>query len=312
MQMEAQVSSSMANKLVSPHVRLFDHQQIECSPHIRVSMGTLETDSADWEAQISPAGLKILILLEGFVKVEDAHRGELSVSGPMLLASVNQQQRIVRRAFLPSRRNRFIIVQIDTYALEHLFDIKHDTLCSIFRISQYGYSVSAFPLVKTMRALCAQITTCQLVGMCRSLYLSGKALELVGLAIDSFNSRGRRLGSSSSSSQIKRLEDALALLRQEMRAPPSLSELAKKVGLNTAKLNAGLRELYGQSAFELLQEIRLTEAHRLLCTGEMTVSDVAFQVGYNAAHLSVAFKKRFGHSPRDLRQVKDYRGPASF
>ena len=62
-----------------------------------------------------------------------------------------------------------------------------------------------------------------------------------------------------------------------------------------------LRALINQSASELIREIRLQEAYKLLQTQNYNSSEVAYQTGFNTlAYFSRIFKEKYGCSPSDL------------
>ncbi|WP_375782143.1 helix-turn-helix domain-containing protein, partial [Roseospira marina] len=73
------------------------------------------------------------------------------------------------------------------------------------------------------------------------------------------------------------------------------------VGLGEKALNAGFRHVYGATVFEVLTDLRLTQAHHLIVGQGTRVSAAAYAVGLTPAHLSQAFRKRYGVPPSSLR-----------
>lgn len=95
------------------------------------------------------------------------------------------------------------------------------------------------------------------------------------------------------------------ILRSEFADPPSLPDLARRVGLNTTKLSAGFRCRYGLTIKEFVQSMRLDEARRLLVNTRMSVGEVAMEVGYaHHSTFTAAFIHRFGISPKERTQVR--------
>lgn len=87
-------------------------------------------------------------------------------------------------------------------------------------------------------------------------------------------------------------------LLTHMDAPPTLIELAAIAGLNEFKLKKGFKELFDQTVFGYLAEVRLAMACRALREKKKTISRIAFELGYaSLQHFSAAFKKKFGVSP---------------
>lgn len=88
--------------------------------------------------------------------------------------------------------------------------------------------------------------------------------------------------------------------------PPTLSEVARSVGLNEYKLKRGFKETFGTTVFSYLTEQRLESAKRLLLDTDKTASEVGFELGYaTAQHFHHAFKNRFGVTPNSMRRKSE-------
>ncbi|MBL7852686.1 MAG: helix-turn-helix transcriptional regulator [Cyclobacteriaceae bacterium] len=82
----------------------------------------------------------------------------------------------------------------------------------------------------------------------------------------------------------------------------SLVSLSRHFGVNTNKLMALFKRLFGKSIFEFIGDLRMGYARERLLQDGHRVVDVARELGYrNANHFSTAFKKRFGVSPSQVR-----------
>ena len=100
----------------------------------------------------------------------------------------------------------------------------------------------------------------------------------------------------------EKLEEARRILISDLENPPSLTELSKKIGLNTYKLKKTFKEVFGVPVFKYLQNERLTEAHKLIRDDKMNVQEAAWQVGYDSlSSFSNAFAKKFGYRPSEIR-----------
>ncbi|SUC78177.1 L-rhamnose operon transcriptional activator rhaR [Providencia stuartii] len=126
--------------------------------------------------------------------------------------------------------------------------------------------------------------------------------EITALCLDHFLHEPSQIAPKLRQRDIDNLQIAKSILMQELESPPSLDELAKRVGMNTRKLTQGFRQLFGNSIYGWLQEYRLETAYQLLSVHDANISTVAYQVGYTPAHFSVAFRKRFGISPNQLKK----------
>jgi DNA-binding response OmpR family regulator len=96
---------------------------------------------------------------------------------------------------------------------------------------------------------------------------------------------------------------AIDILRVEMRTPPSLRELAHRVGTNQSKLGREFQNHLGMSTFEYLREQRLARAQELLSSGDQQVQHIADAVGFRrTGDFATAFKRRFGVTPTEYRR----------
>jgi AraC-like DNA-binding protein len=137
------------------------------------------------------------------------------------------------------------------------------------------------------------------------LFLEGKALELLALQMGWMAEGGKPSGRRTllSPDQRERIHAAREILLRDPASPPTLPQLARRVGLGVNKLVGGFRELFGTTVYGQLQEHRMQQARLLFEQGELNVSQVAWSVGYtNISHFSAAYKKRFGVLPKTFLQ----------
>ncbi|KAF0803371.1 AraC family transcriptional regulator [Alcanivorax xiamenensis] len=98
-------------------------------------------------------------------------------------------------------------------------------------------------------------------------------------------------------------QSARAHLLRSIRTPPSLDDLARRVGTNRKRLNQAFKQCAGTTVYEYLREERMQEARRLLYQATMPVALIAEELGFSSsANFATAFKKRFGTSPFRFRQ----------
>lgn len=136
-------------------------------------------------------------------------------------------------------------------------------------------------------------------GDLHQILLTAKTLELIFLDVNQNSAESQESKTSTFRPEdIQKLENAKAIIRDNLKAPYSLIELAHKVGLNDFKLKKGFREVFGTTVFGHLADLRMQEAKRLLIIGNVTIAEVAHRVGFkNPHHFTAAFKKKFGHVP---------------
>ncbi|OGV68649.1 MAG: hypothetical protein A3K19_14890 [Lentisphaerae bacterium RIFOXYB12_FULL_65_16] len=114
-------------------------------------------------------------------------------------------------------------------------------------------------------------------------------------------------------------EDAMELLRQKDRLGPVLTfmrehvsrkltvaDIARVASLSVPRFHAFFRQFMGRSPMEHLKHLRLSEACRLLATGDEPLRVVAEKTGFcNEFHLSRDFKRVFGKPPGVWRRDYD-------
>ncbi|MEO0825513.1 MAG: AraC family transcriptional regulator [Cyanobacteria bacterium J06642_9] len=149
-----------------------------------------------------------------------------------------------------------------------------------------------------------QILHCPYQGITRRLYLESRAIELIALQLQSDSAdTGSQLSSTLRSDDVDRIHQAREILLSNLGDPPSLLELAQRVGLNDYKLKRGFRQVFGTTTFGCLYHYRMEQAKQLLEEDYSTVTEAAQAVGYTSVtSFSAAFKKKFGVPPRTYKR----------
>lgn len=152
--------------------------------------------------------------------------------------------------------------------------------------------------------LLAQILNCPYTGGLRKLFLESRVMELLTMQIHDYimSESGKCTPQSllcpADVEQIRRARDFLV---HDLENPPSISELAVRVGINEKKLKTGFRQVYDTSVFGYFREHRMQRAHEILQQGDCNVTEAAYAVGYQSlSHFSNSFKERFGILPKDF------------
>ena len=95
-----------------------------------------------------------------------------------------------------------------------------------------------------------------------------------------------------------RLWPALSAVLAAPGADHSVESLADHVGMSRARFAAKFRESFGSGPMQIVKELRLQHAARLLLEGKQGVARVAGQVGYSSrSHFTQQFEARYGVSP---------------
>lgn len=248
------------------------------------------------------AGVKTVVLLSGRLQISIGGGREREVCGPAVLLIRSTVETVRDQIFAADVPVRYLIVQIEEHllgpAVSAALDGSHERTNDPIGA---GAWFACCPAGRPLQALVAQIINCPVRGPEREIYLCGKAMQLVALAISSCVNDTAGHAMRLPSRDIARIRRARDILIAAMRSPPSLDALAQDIGLNVRKLSDGFRHVFGTSVFGFLQEYRLEQAYKLISSGEMSVSEAAFHVGYGPAHFATVFRKRFGVSPSSLR-----------
>jgi AraC family transcriptional regulator len=126
---------------------------------------------------------------------------------------------------------------------------------------------------------------------------TGLALEGLALELQAAVSRSRDDGAHE-----PRLDAVRELLAADLSCPPSLSELAREIGLHPSHLARLFRARYGQSIGEYGRGLRLEwAAHRVACSDD-ELAWIASSAGFaDQSHFTREFKRSFGVTPGRFR-----------
>lgn len=104
---------------------------------------------------------------------------------------------------------------------------------------------------------------------------------------------------------VERVRQAKQIVVERYSNPPTIKELAAKIGLNEYRLKAGFKNIYGKTVFQFINDYRLDMARKILDEGGARVNNTAYQIGYaNPSHFIDAFRKKFGITPKKYLQNK--------
>lgn len=129
----------------------------------------------------------------------------------------------------------------------------------------------------------------------RSLYLRARAMEALAIVLHSLAEQPAAMVSAR---ERRQLAEARRLLDEHYAEDWTITRLARAVGLNEKKLQAGFRAMAGRSVHAHLRTLRLAAAARLLENG-VAVGEAAHAAGFaNLSHFSKTFREEMGVSPR--------------
>lgn len=106
--------------------------------------------------------------------------------------------------------------------------------------------------------------------------------------------------------RLERIQDLLNWLEIEFANPGiGLSEMASQLGIGERQLNERFRELFGQTAYAYLIQLRLRKAKELLPSRpDWTVRRIGEAVGFrDASHFVATFRRMEGMTPDAYRRL---------
>ena len=143
-----------------------------------------------------------------------------------------------------------------------------------------------------VRRITQEILQSDSMGDFRAIFLKGKVVELLVELLVRPRSRDR--------SGVA--EAAKDILQHDPLNPPTMGELARRVGVPQRKLSSDFKRTFGLTVPEWLADWRLSRGRELLEGGAIPIAEISASLGY--AHLSAftaAFTKKFGVPPTRLR-----------
>lgn len=152
-----------------------------------------------------------------------------------------------------------------------------------------------------------QITNYNLSPSLKSVYIQGKIYELLShyFTPSNYDIDEESCPFIANEETVSKIKQVKEIIIEQMSNPPSLTELAKEVGLNIKKLKTGFKDVYGYPVFTFLLNYKMELAKKLLQDNQLNVNEIALQLGYSSSsHFIAAFKKKYGITPKQFSKVK--------
>lgn len=207
--------------------------------------------------------------------------------------------------FLKSERLRtsMFFVQFTKDAFLHLTKDANEVLNrfsdNVLNGQRALLSPANLPVDPNMLNLIKSVVNCRYKDGLKKMYLLSKSIELLVLQAEACNAAQR-----ATYKYIKTHYDKECILHaheyimHHLEEPPSLSELAKIIGINEYKLKRGFKEVFNTTVFGYLSDARLELAKNDLLEKNKSIAEIASALGYSSIqHFSFAFKKKFGVAP---------------
>lgn len=266
----------------------------------------------DWEinykTEHSPY-IRFMFCLDGDATYRIEHR-EISFELNHPLSATISQNQIRSQTLILSQGQRNTLVIIDVHRKQFLEqylpethsgkDYFHDLLADdsdpkrFFRIDYYNLAIA-----DSINQLLAN----EYEGVVEKVFIHAKVSEVLALKIHQLQEEKKQgtWYTLLKSQEVELVVRARNIHAAELQNPPTISQLAKRLGTNENKLKRNFKQVYNKTLNESLTEERLNYAKLLLAAQELNIQQISLEVGYkNPSHFTRLFKQRFGMLPRDF------------
>ena len=142
----------------------------------------------------------------------------------------------------------------------------------------------------------------QMMGNASPMYLEAKVTESLSLFMRETEGKEPVNAKIVGFSDRDKIYQARDIICSEYLNPPSLHDLALRVGTNECTLKAGFKEAFRTTVFNYLFDYRMNIAIHYLLDTNKSIGEVAGLVGYeHQAHFCTAFKRKFNVTPSEYR-----------
>lgn len=208
----------------------------------------------------------------------------------------------------PSPKRYTLEILLSVHFLKKIFGDQLVELNTFGKLVLSGQPCSlcpvALPVLPQMKAVINEILNCQYSIPLKYIYIENKVAELLVMQVAQHTHRHTGTTASVISKRdSQKLYYAKELIEKNLQEPCTLIELSALAGINDFKLKKGFKELFGNTVFGYLSELRMQKAKLLLEDGSLTIAEVAYDIGYkNPKHFTVAFKRQFGQLPKNYKK----------
>ncbi|MDT0687509.1 helix-turn-helix domain-containing protein [Autumnicola psychrophila] len=184
----------------------------------------------------------------------------------------------------------------------HDFKDLDPTLTSLFRdevaeqqfFYQGNYSIKAADLMD-------EVNQKNLTGFLRSIFLEGKAYEMLVIQISQYqdDEDENRLPQILRKSDIDKVDYVAKRIQGDLGSNLTVESLAKEAGTNVNKLQEGFKYVYDLTVNKYMQHIKLEAAKEMLMNSEKNISEIVSAIGLNnRSYFSKIFKEKYGVNPK--------------
>jgi len=256
------------------------------------------------------------VLSESFIELHFTLVGSAIASWPqtrhapsgdldLVLCHLGEQARY-RISCSPGRR-RSLALYVRPAAFARFLDPESEQgrqiLADLASVGPRDIYFNRVPIAAAQASLVSQLLSIPYTDRRRPIFVAAKVAELLCAAVElwTHQDRSAQPAITLGPRDLRRLHLARAKLLDDLAVTYTIPDLAAAAGINTAKLKAGFRLVFGCTVHECVLRARMAHAIELL-SRQTPVNDVALAVGYqHASSFSAAFTRHFGYNPRQAR-----------
>jgi AraC-like DNA-binding protein len=206
-------------------------------------------------------------------------------------------------------RERFIIVSVrPEFLIEHFFSSGTDSphqLQAFLSNKREKVIFSQRPLTSQTFEVTTRLIDNPFSGTIGLVYTEALALELLCCAVQSFTSEAAAPIQEYTERELKCLHMARKVLMTQLSPPPTITKLARTVGMAKSTLTKGFKAVFGETILDFSLNCRMRHALMLMRDRSWSVAKASEAVGYaHATSFTTAFRRHFGMRPIDVRRVK--------
>lgn len=273
------------------------------SSGINVSTAQMTALSDSDHSAIFPRSLSIVMSLEGRPSEFNAGSGSRTVTlqpGEAAFFSFSDNAHTTGR-YSCGHRCKSMLIQLRPDL------ISDNNLADFVETQTRASDILSFPADVRMNALCGQLFDPGLCGTVGCLLAESYTLELVARAIDAAGRRSADQQPNVKGNDRMRMARIRELLVSQPGADHSLSSLAREAGVSVSSLKNKFREIYGQTVFAFLHDVRMDRARQGIERDGWTITQAAHFTGYrHGSNFSTAFQRYFGYPPGHLARGEIY------
>ncbi len=197
---------------------------------------------------------------------------------------------------------KLIAILISIEYFHSLFSIEGNFLFNFSSFKTGKPIIEPKEINASIKLILNQLTTKQTNETLRPIFIKGKVYELLSYYFSTTSENEmEHCPYIASEETVSKIKHAKEIIMEEMNNPPTLTDLAKKVGLNIKKLKTDFKEFYGVPVFTFLLNYKMELAKKMLQEQQLNVNELAIHLGYStSSHFIAAFKRKFGITPKQF------------